>query len=184
VSKTWHIHQLDVKNAFLRGELKETMYMHQPLRFRDPTNPHHVCILRKSLYGLRQAPRTWYKRFADYVSSIGFSQSNCDHSLTIYKEGTHIAYLLLYVDDIILTTSSDDLRKSIISLLSSEFVMKDLGPLHFFLGIAVTRHHKGLFLSQKKYVEEILIRAGMSSCKPCLTPVDTKAKLIENRNCI
>ena len=81
------------------------------------------------------------------------------------------------MDDIILTTSSDNLRKSTILLLSSEFAMKDLGPLHFFLGIAVTRHSQGLFLSQKKYAEEILVRAGMSSCKPCLTPVDTKPKL-------
>jgi hypothetical protein len=88
-----------------------------------------------------------------------------------------MAYILLYVDDIILTTSSDGLRQSIISLLSSEFAMKDLGPLSYFLGIAVTRHQQGLFLSQKKYAEEILARAGMSSCKPCLTPVDTKSKM-------
>jgi len=86
-------------------------------------------------------------------------------------------YVLLYVDDIILATSSDDLRQSIISLLSSEFAMKDLGPLRYFLGIAVTRHQQGLFLSQKKYAEEILARAGMSSCKPCLIPVDTKLKM-------
>ena len=83
MSKSWQIHQLDVKNAFLHGELKETVYMHQPLGFKDLTNPHHVCLLRKSLYGLKQAPRIWYKRFADYVSSIGFSQSNCDHSLSL-----------------------------------------------------------------------------------------------------
>jgi hypothetical protein len=176
-SRSWQIHQLDVKNAFLHGELKETVYMHQPLGFKDPENPHHVCLLRKSLYGLKQAPRAWYKRFADYVSSIGFSQSKCDHSLFIYRKNTHMAYILLYVDDIILATSSDDLRQSIISLLSSEFAMKDLGPLSYFLGIAVTRHQQGLFLSQKKYAEEILARAGMSSCKPCLTPVDTKPKM-------
>ncbi|MCI51994.1 copia protein, partial [Trifolium medium] len=88
-----------------------------------------------------------------------------------------MAYLLLYVDDIILTASSDDLHKSIISRLSSEFAMKDLGPLSYFLGIAVTRHDSGLFLSQKKYADEILERAGMSSCKSCPTPVDTKPKL-------
>jgi len=149
--------------------------MHQPLGFKDPESPHHVCLLRKSLYGLKQAPRAWYKRFADYVSSIGFSQSKCDHSLFIYRKNTHMTYILLYVDDIILATSSDDLRQSIISLLSSEFAMKDLGPLSYFLGIAVTRHQQGLFLSQKKYVEEIIARVGMSSCKPCLT------QLIQNR---
>jgi hypothetical protein len=177
LSKAWSIHQLDVKNAFLHGELKETVYMHQPLGFKDPDRPNHVCLLRKSLYGLKQAPRAWYKRFADFVSSIGFSQSKSDNSLFIYQKDTHMAYILLYVDDIILTTSSDNLRKSIISLLSSEFAMKDLGPLSYFLGIAVIRHSDGLFLSQKKYAEEIIERAGMSSCKPCPTPVDTKPKL-------
>jgi len=88
-----------------------------------------------------------------------------------------MAYILLYVDDIILATSSNDLRQSIISLLSYEFAMKNLGPLSYFLGIAVTRHQQGLFLSQKKYAEEILARVGMSSCKSCLTPVDTKPKM-------
>ncbi|KAK2421141.1 hypothetical protein QL285_031798 [Trifolium repens] len=176
LSKAWQIHQLDVKNAFLHGELKEKVYMHQPLGFKDPNYPNHVCRLRKSLYGLKQAPRAWYKRFADYVYSIGFCQSKSDNSLSIYRKNTHMAYLL-YVDDIILTASSDDLRKSIISRLNYEFAMKDLGPLSYFLGIAVTRHDGGLFLSQKKYANEILERAGMSSCKSCPTPVDTKPKL-------
>jgi hypothetical protein len=180
LSKAWPIHQLDVKNAFLHGELKETVYMYQPLGFKDPDHPNHVCLLRKSLYGLKQAPRAWYKRFADYVSSIGFSQSKSDNSLFIYRRDTTIAYLLLYVDDIILTTSTDVLRTSIISLLSSEFAMKDLGPLSYFLGISVTRHSGGIFLSQKKYAEEVLERAGMSSCKSCPTPVDTKSKLSTN----
>ena len=139
--------------------------MHQPLGFKDPENPHHLCLFRKSLYGLKQAPRTWYKRFADYVSSIGFSQSKCDHSLFIYRKNTHMTYILLYVDDIILATSSDDLDN-----LSFHY-------LSYFLSIAITRHQQGLFLSQKKYAEEILARAGMSSCKPCLTPVDTKSKM-------
>jgi hypothetical protein len=151
--------------------------MYQPLEFRDPKHPDHVCQHRKSLYELKRAPRAWYKRFANYASSIGFSQSRCDNSLFIYKKDGHISYLLLYVDDIILTTSSSTLRKSIISLLSSEFAMKDLGHLSYFLGIGVTRHKHGLFLSQKKYTETILSRAGMSSCKSCPTPVDTKPKM-------
>jgi len=171
-SRSWQIHQLDVKNAFLHDELKETVYMHQPLGFRDPKKPHHVCLLRKSRYGLKQAPRAWYKQLVDYVSSISFSQRKCDHSLFIYKKNTHMAYILLYVDDIILTTSSDGLQQSIISLLSSDFTMKDLGPLSYFLGITVTRHQRWLSLSQKKYAEEIIAKAGMSSCKPCLTLVD------------
>ncbi|KAK9092598.1 hypothetical protein Syun_027509 [Stephania yunnanensis] len=75
LSHSWPIHQLDVKNAFLHGNLNETVYMYQPLGFRDPTLPDHVCLLRKSLYGLKQAPRAWYQRFAEYVATIGFSHS-------------------------------------------------------------------------------------------------------------
>ncbi|CAJ2672990.1 unnamed protein product [Trifolium pratense] len=168
---------VDVKNGFLHGNLDETVYMHQPPGFRNPRYPEHVCLLKKSLYGLKQAPRAWYQRFTDYVAKLGFSHSISDHSLFIYHHGNDTAYILLYVDDIILTASSDALRDSIMSQLSSEFAMKDLGPLSYFLGISVTKHTSGLFLSQKKYAEEIIERAGMSSCKSSPTPVDTKAKL-------
>ncbi|MCI03707.1 copia protein, partial [Trifolium medium] len=144
------------------GDLHETVYMHQPLGFRDPHHPDYVCRLRKSLYGLKQAPRAWYQRFADFVSTIGFQHSTSDHSLFIYRRGSDLAYILLYVDDIILITSSHDLRKSIMTLLASEFAMKDLGPLSYFLGIAVTRHAGGLFLSQSTYASDIIARAGMT----------------------
>lgn len=177
LSKSWSIHQLDVKNAFLHGQLHETVYMHQPMGFRDPNHPAHVCLLKKSLYGLKQAPRAWYQRFADFVFTIGFSHSTSDHSLFIYSKGKDMAYILLYVDDIILTASSNELRQTIMSLLASEFAMKDLGPLSYFLGIAVTEHAGGLFLCQQKYAEDIIERAGMTSCKPAPTPVDTKSKL-------
>ena len=133
LSKSWSIRQLDVKNAFLHGYLSETVYMHQPLGFQDPACPDHVCHLRKSLYGLKQAPRAWYQRFANFMTTISFSNSVSDNSLFVYRYGSHIAYLLLYVDDIILTASSDTLRQSIMSKLSSEFAMKDLGPFHYFL---------------------------------------------------
>lgn len=87
---------------------------------------------------MKQATRAWNNRFANYISTIGFTHSCSDHSLFIYKQGTQIAYLLLYVDDIINTASSDSLHKSIIRLLSNEFAMKDLGPLSYWLGITVT----------------------------------------------
>ena len=123
LSKSWPIHQLDVQNAFLHGDLHETVYMHQPLGFRDPQHPDYVCRLQKSLYGLKQAPHAWYQRFADYVSTIGFRHSTSDHSLFIYQRGSDMAYILLYVDDIILISSSHDLRKSIMALLASEFAI-------------------------------------------------------------
>ena len=150
--------------------------MYQPLGYKDVAYPNHVCLLEKSLYGLKQAPRACYQRFADYLSTIGFSHSISDHSLFIYRHGTSMAYLLLYVDDIILTASSDALLHSIISKLSFEFAMNDSSALIYFLGVAVTRHAGGLFLSQHKYAAEIIDRAGMSSCKPSSTPVDTKPK--------
>ena len=148
LSKAWAIHQLDMKNAFLHGDLKETIYKHQPLGFWDLSHPDYVCLLKKLLYGLKQAPWAGYQWFANYVSCLGFSHSKADHSLFIYHQGNAMAYILLYVDDIILTTSVDALRKSIMTSLSSELAMKDLGPLSYFLGITVTRHAGGLFLSQ------------------------------------
>ena len=177
LSKSWCLHQLDVKNTFLHGNLDETVCMHQPSGFRDSQHPEHVCLLKKSLYGLKQAPRAWYQRFTDYVATIGFSHRISDHSLFIYHYGNDTAYILLHVDDIILTASFDALCNTIMSKLSVEFAMKDLGPLSYFLGISVTKHTGGLFLSQKKYAEEIVEQAGMSSCKSSPTPVDTKAKL-------
>ena len=152
--------------------------MHQPMDFKDATHHNHVCLLKKSLMVLNNPHRAWYQRFANYVATIGFSHSNSDHSLFIYKHGSNIAYILFYVDDIILTASFDALRLSIMSLLSSEFATKDLGHLSFsLLGVTVTRHPHGLFLSQSKYAEEIFERAGMTGCKPCANPIDTKCKL-------
>lgn len=112
ISKSWSVRQLDVKNAFLHGYLNETVYMQQPPGFRDKSRPDYVCLLQKSLYGLKQAPRAWYQRFADFVGTIGFINSKSDNSLFVYSQGTDIAYILLYVDDIILVTSSDHLNRS------------------------------------------------------------------------
>ncbi|GJV74949.1 ribonuclease H-like domain-containing protein, partial [Tanacetum coccineum] len=130
-----------------------------------------------SLYGLKQAPRAWFQRFAAYAARVGFHHSRCDSSLFIYRQGADTAYLLLYVDDIVLTASSSDLLQQIITSLHAEFSMTDLGSLNYFLGISVTRNASGMFLSQQKYATEVLDRAGMLNCKPCRTPVDTDSKL-------
>jgi hypothetical protein len=150
-----------VKNAFLHDYLHETVYCEQPPGFDDPAAPDHVCLLRKSLYGLKQAPRAWHQRFSSFVQRSGFTTSASDTSLFVYKEGADIAYLLLYVDDIILTNSSTRLLRRLTELLHSEFAMTDLGDLHHFLGISVTRSKDGLFLSQRPYVADLLQRAGM-----------------------
>jgi hypothetical protein len=153
------------------------VYCLQPAGFVDASKPDHVCKLSKSLYGLKQAPRAWFMRFAGFVKSIGFAPTRSDSSLFLYAHGTDMAYLLLYVDDIVLTASSSALLHRIIARLTGEFAMKDLGALHFFLGIRVTRSPTGFFLSQQQYAEDVLERATMDNCRAAPTPVDTKAKL-------
>jgi hypothetical protein len=108
---------------------------------------------------------------------LGFSEAKSDTSLFIYRHGNDTVYLLLYVDDIVLTASSPQLLQRVITALKQEFSMKDLGPLHYFLGVAVQRHKDTLFLSQRQDILDILGRHGMSNCKPCSTPVETCAKV-------
>ncbi|GKB53449.1 ribonuclease H-like domain-containing protein [Tanacetum coccineum] len=155
VSRKWSIHQLDVKNAFLNDNLSET----------------------RSLYGLRQAPRGWFQRFTGYVTRAGFYHSRCDSSLFICRQGSQVAYLLIYVDDIILTTSSPVLLQHIIDSLHNKFDMTNLGALNYFLGISTDRPSTGLFLSQRKYAFQLLERAHMVHCNPSQTPIDTESKL-------
>jgi hypothetical protein len=106
VSRSWPVHQLDVKNVFLLGTLSETVYCSQPTGFVDPAQPDCVCLLNKSLYGLKQAPWAWYSRFTTYITSLGFVEAKSDTSLFVFRCGTDTVYKLLYVDDIILTASS------------------------------------------------------------------------------
>ena len=180
ISSNWPILQLDVKNAFLNGYLDEVVYCQQPPGFVDVSRPDHVYRLHKSLYGLKQAPRAWYQRFAAHLATLGFVASITDTSLFVLRSGADTAYLLLYVDDIIVTASSSSLLQHLLDQLHSAFAMTDLGDLHFFLGIAVTRSSEGLFLSQRQYAVDILQRAGMAECHPSPTPVDTHAKLSDS----
>ncbi|GJS27460.1 ribonuclease H-like domain-containing protein [Tanacetum coccineum] len=149
-----------VKHGTIRMVLR-MVYMHQPPGFRDFSYPDYVCLLQRSLYGLKQAPRAWFWRFASYITRVGFHHGRCDTSLFIYRHGMDTAYLLLYVDDIVITSSSSDLLQQIIRSLHQEFAMTDLGLLNYFLGISVTRDSSGMFLFQKKYDVEILEWAGM-----------------------
>jgi hypothetical protein len=130
LSLKWETRQLDIKNAFLHGKLAEVVYSRQSTGFIDSTRPEHVCRLNRSLYGLKQAPRAWYQRFATFITSIGFTCSRSDMSLFVLQctEGT--TFLLLYVDDIVLTASSTRLLDRITASLRSEFAMTDMGSLH------------------------------------------------------
>jgi hypothetical protein len=128
---------IDVKNVFLHVTLSGTIYCSQPNGFVDPAQPDHVCLLNKSLYGLKPVPRAWYSRFTTYITSLGFVEAKSDTSLFVFRRGTDLVYLLLYVDDIVLTASSATLLQQTISILKQEFAMKDLGLLHHFLGVSV-----------------------------------------------
>ena len=160
--------------------LSETVYCSQPAGFVDLSRPDMVCRLNKSLYCLKQAPRAWYSRFATFLLTLGFTEAKADTSLFIYRCGDETVYLLLYVDDIVLTASSQRLLGRVIFSLQQEFAMKDLGQLHHFLGVTVETRPSGLFLHQRQYALDILQRAGMTDCKLCSTPIDTQAKLSAN----
>jgi hypothetical protein len=153
------------------------VYCHQPTGFIDSTRPDYVCRLNRALYGLKQAPRAWYHRFVSFITTIGFTFSKSDTSLFILHGSIGTAYLLLYIDDIILTASTSTLVERVITALSAEFAMSDMCELHHFLGLAVRRDSKGMFLSQIQYALEILERAGMSLCLSASTLMDTLPKL-------
>jgi hypothetical protein len=137
-----------------------------------------VCHLHKSPYGLKQAPRAWYQRFAHFAHRLDFVASKSDVSLFIYRNGQELTYILLYVDDIVLTTSSDTLLRRFTTQLHYEFTMTDLRDLSFFLGVSVTRTPSGMVLSQREYAVELLQHAGMVECNPCATPIDVRCKLL------
>uniref|UniRef100_A0A6N2KNP9 Integrase catalytic domain-containing protein n=1 Tax=Salix viminalis TaxID=40686 RepID=A0A6N2KNP9_SALVM len=166
----WPLRQLDVKNAFLHGFLSEEVYMEQPPGYIDPQFPTHVCRLQRALYGLKQAPRAWFQRFSQFLLRLGFIASRADSSLFVHHSSHGVVYLLLYVDDMVITGNNTSMLHSLIDRLASEFSMKDLGDLHYFLGIEVVRNDKGLFLSQAKYALDLLTRAEMVDCKPISTP--------------
>lgn len=177
VSLQWPIRQLDISNAFLHGYLNEEVYMSQPPGFVDHLRPDHVCKLRRSLYGLKQAPRAWFLRLSSYLLSLGFTASIADTSLFILRTAEHVMFLLVYVDDIILTGTPNAPFDSLLASLHTEFAMKDLGSLHFFLGIEVCRTDTGLLLTQSKYIHSILHRHAMLDCKPSSTPIAAGSRL-------
>jgi hypothetical protein len=173
----WDIRQLDVSNAFLHGFLAEEVYMEQPQGFRDKDNPDFVCRLHKAIYGLKQAPRAWFTRLSTFLLDLGFHASLVDTSLFIFISGTIQIYMLVYVDDIILTGTHTSVINFLIYRMQREFPLKDLGPLSFFLGIQVTRSSTGLHLCQMKYITDLLHRTHMDGAKPAKSPCSTGTKL-------
>uniref|UniRef100_A0A2N9GQ59 Uncharacterized protein n=1 Tax=Fagus sylvatica TaxID=28930 RepID=A0A2N9GQ59_FAGSY len=174
-SRQWKLFQMDVKNAFLNGDLSEEVYMQPPPGLSHP--PDKVCRLRRALYGLKQAPRAWFAKFSSTVSRLGFSISSYDSALFLRRTGKGTILLLLYVDDMIIT--GDDLSgiQELKAFLSQNFEMKDLGHLSYFLGLEITSSDDGFYLTQAKYTSDLLSRAGLTDHKILDTPIELNARL-------
>ncbi|CAN6469819.1 unnamed protein product [Victoria cruziana] len=165
----WSLSQLDVKNAFLHGELKEEVYMEQPPGYTEHDSSKWVCKLRRSLYGLKQASRSWFESFSTEIKQHGFNRSILDHFMFIFKNSSTTTWVLIYVDDIIITENDTAHIDWVKAMLMTKFKMKDLGPLRYFLGIEVDYKDSTLTLSQHKYVLDILYRTSMENCKAIST---------------
>ncbi|PRQ37607.1 putative RNA-directed DNA polymerase [Rosa chinensis] len=177
-NKDWPLHQFDVKNAFLNGNLEEEVYMDVPPGVKNyPSEVGKVCKLKKSLYGLKQSPRAWFGRFSKSMRAFGYRQSNSDHTLFIKRKNGKITALIVYVDDMIVTGDDPKEMNELQKYLSKEFEMKDLGQLKYFLGIEVARSKKGISLSQRKYVLDLLTETGMLDCSPIETPIEMNHRL-------
>jgi hypothetical protein len=170
VTYGWSLRQIDIQNAFLHGVLNEDVYMKQPPGFQDAHHPNYLCKLEKSLYGLKQAPRAWFSRLSTTLIQLGFIPSKADVSLFIFnREGIHM-YILVYVDDIIIVSSSSSATERLLRQLHREFAVKDLGNLNYFLGIEVHHTSNGLLLTQHKYITDLLLRTNMEDSAGSLLP--------------
>jgi hypothetical protein len=158
--REWSISQLDVKNDFLNGELCEDVYMCPPLGYSVPEGM--VCHIRRPLYGLQQAPHTWFHHFASVVTAAGFSASAHDPALFVHVSPRGRTLLLLYVDDMIITGDDPEYITFVKAHLSDQFLISDLGPLRYFLGIEIFSILEGFFLSQEKYIQDLLDRASLT----------------------
>jgi hypothetical protein len=169
---------LDVQNAFLHGLLEEEVYMKQPHGYEDKCHPNYVCKLDKALYGLKQAPCVWYSRLSKKLIELGFHSSKVDTSLFFYSHDGITMFMLIYVDDIIVVSSSNDVVTTLLQNIENEFALKDLGNLHYFLGIEVNKSSEGILLSQEKYANDLLQKVGMNNFKPVSTPMYTSEKYL------
>ena len=177
-ARKWPLFQMDVKNAFLNGELSEEVYMKLPPGYSHPPGfPHRVFRLRRALYGLKQAPRAWFAKFSSTISQHGFSGSSFDTTLFMRRSGHVITIFLLYVDDMIIT--GDDMQgiQDLKHFLGQQFEMKDLGLLNYFLGLEVSSSADGYYLTQVKYTSDLISRASITDSKIVDTPIEYNCRL-------
>ncbi|KAG7558463.1 Zinc finger CCHC-type [Arabidopsis thaliana x Arabidopsis arenosa] len=175
-SHGWEIHHLDVKTAFLHGELKETVFVNQPEGFEKKGSETKVYKLNKALYGLRQAPRAWNNKLNHILGELQFKK--CSKEPSVYRKEIkeHLLVIAVYVDDLFVTGTSLDVIKRFKEEMSSKFEMSDLGKLTYYLGIEVIQHSDGIALSQNRYALKILEEAGMKECNSVRIPMDTGFK--------
>ncbi|GJZ29279.1 retrovirus-related pol polyprotein from transposon TNT 1-94 [Tanacetum coccineum] len=179
-SKNMTVYQMDVKTAFLNGELKEEVYVHQPEGFVDPERPHHVYRLKKALYGLKQAPRAWYNTLSKFLLAQGFSKGVVDPTLFIRKTGKHTLHVQIYVDDIIFASTDPKDCDRFSNEMSSKFQMSMMGQISFFLGLQISQNPRGIFINQSKYANEILKKFDLHKSDPVDTPMVERTKLDED----
>nr|GEX85998.1 hypothetical protein [Tanacetum cinerariifolium] len=171
---------MDVKSYFLYGTIEEEVYICQPPGFEDPDYLDKVYKVVKALYGLHQAPRAWYETLANYLLENGFQKGKIDQALFIKKQKGDILLVQVYVDDIIFGSTNKDLCKAFENLMKDKFHMSLIGELTFFLGLQVKQKQDGIFISQDKYVAEILRKFGLTDGKSASTPIDTKKPLLKD----
>ncbi|KAJ4765650.1 Retroelement pol polyprotein-like [Rhynchospora pubera] len=179
VARGWELHQMDVHNAFLHGDLNEEVYMRLPPGFAH-SQPVKVCRLRKSIYGLKHAPRMWFSKLTAALETYGFVQSKADYSLFTCHKGKSFIAILIYVDDLVIAGSDSNAVHAFKRYMSEVFHLKDLGTLKYFLGIEIARGATGLFLSQRKYALDMLAERGLLGAKPVVTPLESNHKLTES----
>lgn len=170
-TRKWEIHQMDVHNAFLHGDLQGEVYMKLPPDF-SKRYEGKVCKLQKSLHGLKQAPPCWFTKLTGALNQCSFCQSYSNYSLFIYSSTSIFLCVLLYMDDQIITGNNFPALQKVKANLSTSFHMKNLGPLKYFLGIEVARSKKSIYLYQHKYVLDILFDDGFLGAKPLTFPIE------------
>jgi hypothetical protein len=170
----WSVQQIDIQNAFLHGNLSKEVYMIQPPGFQHPQFLNHVCKLQKAIYGLKQAPRAWFSRLSSRLLDLDFHSSKSDTSLFICRN----SLFPIYVDDNIITSSSNQAINKLLYNLKSDFAVKQLSPLKFFLGIEVIPSPNGVLLSQQRYIKDILSHTKMLDAKPVNTLMASSTSLL------
>ncbi|GJX07723.1 retrovirus-related pol polyprotein from transposon TNT 1-94 [Tanacetum coccineum] len=179
-TKNMIIYQMDVKTAFLNGDLQEEVFVSQPEGFEDQENPTHVYRLKKALYGLKQAPRAWYDTLSKFLLANNFFKGAVDPTLFTRKSGKHILLVQIYVDDIIFSSTDHNACNIFSKEMSSKFQMSMMGQMSFFLGLQVSQSPGGIFINQAKYALETLKKYGMDLSDPVDTPMVDRLKLDED----